>query len=116
MNIVKKLLYGVSITILIVFFNACTITEPDPNAIKSYSEWSDINAKFSEIELYWEDSYFTHNSVRIDIPDDWFGWGQKSDFDDLDKHDLNYQYKVRTITYNSGSTTKETELREYLEK
>jgi len=36
--------------------------------------------------------------------------GHKSDFDDLDKHDLVYQYKKRTKTYYSNDTTVETEL------
>lgn len=102
-----KKIITILVFVVLLFVTGCS--DPDPNAIKSSSNL-DINAKYNEIELYWEESYFLYDSIRVDIPEDWFGWGQKSDFDEFDKHDLIYQFKLTTITYYSGEEEFETEL------
>ena len=111
-----KRLIKTFLTMIVLFFGVvlvgCGSIEHDPNEIKTYGDWINVDAYYDEIELNWELSYFVHETLRVDIPQDWFGWGHKSDFDDLDKHDLVYQYKKRTITYYSNDTTVETELRD----
>jgi len=83
---------------------ACTPVEHDPTDIKEYGLWVDVDAKYNEIELHWDENDFIHDSLRIDFLDDWVGYGQKSDFDLLDKHDLVYQYQRRTVTFYSDDT------------
>lgn len=86
--------------------------EQNPKTITDNGDWDDKNVTLNEIELFWEEGYFIHNSLRVDIVEDWSGIGKKSDFDDLDKHDLIYQYKVKTISYYDGSTEIVTELKD----
>ncbi|MDD3106182.1 MAG: hypothetical protein PHP65_00035 [Bacilli bacterium] len=111
-----KGLMKIFLTIIVLFFGvvlvSCKSVEHAPNEVKTYGNWINVDTYYDEIELNWEQSYFVHETLRVDIPQDWFGWGHKSDFDDLDKHDLVYQYKKRTITYYSNDTTVETELRD----
>lgn len=112
MKKLQRLLILIIVFIGGIALSACGPVDHDPNEVKTYGDWINVDAYYDEIELNWELSYFVHETLRVDIPQDWSGWGQKSDFDDLDKHDLVYQYKKRTKTYYSNDTTIETELRD----
>lgn len=110
---IKKLEKAIFLAMVILGSAAIASCEPiyhDPSEIREYGSWTNVNAYFDEIELNWSESYFIHETLRIDIPENWNGWGKKSDFDDLDKHDLVYQYKKRNVTYYSGSSKIETSL------
>lgn len=111
MNFKNKLVFMI-ILFSSIFLVACVEVEHNPNDVKSTSKWADVDVKYNQIELYWGESYFIHDSNRIDIPDDWFGYGKKTDFNDLNKRDLIYQYKLRTITYWSGESSIERRLRD----
>lgn len=108
----RRLLILAIVFIGSITLSACGPVDHDPNDIKNSGNWIDVDVKYNQIELHWDESYFIHDSLRVDIPNDWFGYGQKSDFDDLNKHDLIYQYKKKTTTYWSGETLTETQLRD----
>jgi hypothetical protein len=107
-----KKIFIISVFLVLLVLSACGKVEHNPNDVKSLDKWINVDVKYTQIELHWEESYFIHDSLRVDIPDDWSGYGKKADFDDLNKHDLIYQYKKRTVTYWSGKSTIETELRD----
>lgn len=97
---------------LLSFVSACSEIDHDPNDVKTEGNWTNVDAYYNQIELFWDEGYFLHESIIIEIPDNWGGWGKKSDFDNLDKHDLIYQYKKRSIEYYSGEIETETLLRD----
>jgi len=105
------------ITLGTMNLSACGLIEHDPNDIKSISEWTEVDAYYNQIELNWIESFFVHNSLRINIPETW-PWSsegaadKRSDFDGYDKHDLLYEYRKRTTTYYSGDQSIETEFRD----
>jgi hypothetical protein len=94
---------------------SCVSIEHASSDVKSVGETVTISAKYDEIILNWEESYFIHDDYTIDIPSDWnpkgfFDWHiDKSEFDDVNKHDINYQYEKTMKTSWGGDTWYETE-------
>lgn len=112
MKSLKKVFLAIITLISSLVMVGCGSVDHSPNEVKTYGSWNNVDAYYSEIELNWEQSYFIHETLRVDIPEDWSGWGKKSDFENLNKHDLIYQYKKRMITYYSNETKIETQLRD----
>ena len=86
----------------------CENNVQDPNEIKLVGEWEKYKLSLLEIELNWDESYFIHDSKKIDIPSEWKVLGitqKKSDYNDFDKHDLVFQYKKRKKLYFGGHST-----------
>ncbi len=99
----RKFTYGM-LLLLVLTLSSCG--EPDPNSIKSDGSWEDVEVHFTDIELFWDDSYYIHDSNQVDIPDEWKSYlitQEKSDFDDKDVHDLIFQYKKKEVEYYSGT-------------
>lgn len=86
--------------VLLVFITGCDSNETNTD-VEKYGSWEKVSVYYTDIQLNWEQNYFVHNGVEINIPEDWFG-DEKKDFDDLNKHDLTYEYKIRENVLKNG--------------